>query len=112
MNVQLVAAPDPVSNAADSAISAPTAYPASSWPRHLGRTLKSSGGLFGFSCCRTFRLIVLVDHNLQPYQDCLAMLQVVVITFHYLSWITWLLERGLGRSDQTAEYARTSSQTR
>ena len=105
VSVQLVAAPDLASNATDSTFAVLFAYLACSWYHPLRRTLKYSGGLSCFSYHRPSRLIVLLDHNLQPYLDCLVMMHVVVAI------TAWLLERGLGKSDQTAACGRTLSQT-
>jgi len=117
VSVQLVAAPDPASNATDSTFAALLAYLACSchyyWYHPSRRTLKYSGGRFCFSYYRPSRLIIvinaLVNHNLRLYPDCLVMMQVVVAISPIPIIIAWLLERGLGKSDQTAGYGRTSS---
>lgn len=105
VSVQLATALDPASNTTDLTFAVLFAYLACSWYHPSRRTFKYSGGLSCFSYRRPSRLIVLLDHNLQPYLDCLVMMQVV------LAITAWLLERGLGKSDQTAGCGRTSSQT-
>lgn len=105
MSAQLVVAPDLASNVSDLTFVTLLAHLACPWHHPSRRTSEYSGGRFCFSCYRPSRLIVLVDHNLQLPLDCLVVMQVVVAI------VAWLLERGLGKSDQTAGCGRTSSQT-